>query len=231
MKLRALVIAASLLAAPAFAADLKVPAKAPLFGAYPTTRCGMYYGVGTGGSATAMNGSVVGAQVVQGELDALVGYACPLGAAGFWFVEGSVGFDNINGSVNGLAMSGPLVLIQRAGAGSPINTWFNPFGNQLSLPALPALPSGVTAGPANGYFFAGAVEQDVSFQTGFDRHNKVWLAAPIVGVGLLSRFSDGVVVDTWAGYQLNSQSFCVGGGAFGCGKMGNGGRVGVSFKY
>lgn len=227
MKFRSLaIVALSLFATTAGAADLAT--KASLFGAYPTTKCGIYYGVGTGGSATAMNGSVVGAQIVQGELDALVGYTCPFATNAFWFVEGSVGFDNINGSVNGLALSGPLVLIQRAGAGSPVNNWFNPFGNQLALPSLPALPSGVTAGPANGYFFAGLVEQDISVQVGLEQHNKVWLVAPLVGVGLLSRFSDGVVVDTWAGWQLNSQSFCAGGS---CGKMGNGGRVGVSFKY
>lgn len=212
----------------AYGADLPVKGKAPLFGSGYPTRCGIYYGLGTGGSAAAMDGQVVGAQIVQGELDALVGYTCPFARDGFWFIEGSVGFNNINGSVNGLALSGPLVLIQRAGVGSPINTWFNPFGNQLSLPSLPATPQGVTAGPANGYFFAGLVEQDISVQQGFDQHNKVWLVAPLAGVGLLTRFSDGVVVDTWAGVQMNSQSFCT---VAGCGKMGNGGRVGVSFKY
>ena len=134
-----------------------------------------------------------------------------------------------NGSVNGIALSGPLVLIQRAGAGSPINSLFNPFGNTLSLPSLPALPNGVTYGPANGYFFAGVVEQDISAQVGLDQHNKQWLIAPLLGVGLLSRLSDGVVVDTWAGWQMNSNSICP--GITGCGKLGNGGRVGVSFKY
>lgn len=224
--LLALAIATALGSA-AFAADL--PTKAPLFGAYPTTRCGLYYGVGTGGSALAVDGAVVGDRIVQGELDALIGYTCPFMADGFWFVEGSVGFNNVNGSVNGLALSGPLILIQRAGAGSPINKWFNPFGNQLALPSLPALPSGVTAGPANAYFFAGLVEQDISAQLLGD-HQKQWLIAPMIGVGLLSRFSDGVVVDTWAGWQMNSQSFCPGGGDR-CAKLGNGGRVGVSFKY
>lgn len=227
----ALIAALSIAASVAQAADLPTKARAPLFGnGYPTTKCGIYYGVGTGGSAGAVDGAVVGTQIVQGELDALVGYSCPIGADGFWFVEGSVGYNNINGSVNGLALSGPLVLIQRAGAGSPINKWFNPFGNSLALPSLPALPSGVTAGPANAYLFAGVVEQDVAVQVGLGAHDHQWLIAPLVGVGLLSRFSDGVVVDTWAGWQLNSQSFCPGGGGV-CGKLGNAGRVGVSFKY
>lgn len=229
MKLRAwAIIALALFATAAGAADLAT--KAPLFGAYPTTKCGLYYGVGTGGSAVAVNGGVVGDRIVQGELDALIGYTCPFGQTAFWFIEGSVGVNNVNGAANGLALSGPMIFIQRAGAGSPVNNWFNPFGNQLALPSLPALPNGVTAGPANGYFFAGLVEQDISAQVGLDQHNKQWLIAPLLGVGLLSRFSDGVVVDTWAGWQLNSQSFCPGGGTL-CAKMGNGGRVGVSFKY
>jgi hypothetical protein len=197
---------------------------------YPLAKCGVYYGFGTGGSAGAVDGAVVGTQIVQGELDALVGYTCPFAASGFWFVEGSVGFDNINGSVNGLALSGPLVLMQRAGAGSPINGLFNPFGANLSMPSLPALPNGVTAGPANGYFFAGLVEQDISAQVGLDAHSHQWVIAPMIGAGLLTRLSDGVVVDTWAGWQMNSQSFCPGGGGS-CAKLGNAGRVGVSFKY
>lgn len=225
------VAAALLLSSMVRAADMPIKA-APLFAkGYPDRHCGIYYGVGTGGSAGAVDGAVVGTQIVQGELDALVGYTCPFATDGFWFVEGSVGFNNINGSVNGLALSGPLVLMQRGGAGSPINKWFNPFGNSLALPSLPATPQGVTAGPANAYLFAGLVEQDISTQVGLDAHSHQWLIAPLLGVGLLTRFSDGVVVDTWAGWQLNSQSFCPGGGINGCGKLGNAGRVGVSFKY
>jgi len=211
----------------ALAADL--PAKSPLLAGYPTA-CGFYYGAGTGGSAGAVDGAVVGTQIVQGELDALVGYTCPLGQAGFWFAEGSVGFDNINGSVNGLALSGPLVLQQRFGAGSPINALFNPFGNQLAMPSLPVLPPGVTQGPSTPYLFAGLVEQDISAQVGLDQHNKQWLIAPMIGAGLLTRISNGVAIDTWAGWQMNSQSFCPGGGNT-CGKLGNAARVGVSFKY
>jgi hypothetical protein len=230
LAIRSAVLAASLmLATSAIAADMSVKAK--VASGYPLTRCGFYYGLGTGGSAGAVDGAVVGTQIVQGELDALVGYTCPFLQNGFWFVEGSVGFNNINGSVNGLALSGPLVLMQRVGAGSPINSLFNLGGALgLSMPSLPALPSGVTAGPANGYFFAGIVEQDISAQILGSNHSKQWVVAPMVGVGLLTRLNDGVVVDTWAGWQMNSQSFCPGGGTA-CAKLGNTGRVGVSFKY
>lgn len=227
--MKRLIIAAALaaLAFPAFAADM--PVKYAAAKGYPLARCGIYFGLGTGGSAGAVDGAVVGTQIVQGQLDALVGYTCPFRADGFWFVEGSVGMNNVNGSVNGLAISGPLVLMQRVGLGTPINHLFNPFAGNISLPSLPPLPNGVTAGPANGYFFAGLVEQDISAQVGTG-HTKQWLIAPMVGVGLLTRLSDGVVIDTWGGWQMNSQSFCPGGGT-GCAKLGNTGRVGVSFKY
>lgn len=225
---KAIPLAVVLFAVPAFAADMAT--KAPLLAGYPTG-CGFYYGVGTGGSAGAVNGAVVGTQIVQGELDALVGYTCPFGQAAFWFAEGSVGISNINGNVNGLALSGPLVAIQRVGAGSPINQLFNPFGNSLALPSIPVLPAGVTAGAATPYLFAGLVEQDVSAQVGLAGSSKQWLVAPMIGAGLLTRLNgNGSVIDTWAGWQMNSQSFCPGGGST-CGKLGNAARVGVSFKY
>lgn len=217
---------ASALLAPANAADIAT--KAPLFSAgYPTASCGMYYGFGTGGSSGKVDDAAVGTRIVQGELDAILGYSCPLGSAGFWFVEGSIGVNNINGDVNGLALSGPLVAIQRAGAGSPVNALFNPFGNTLALPSLPLLPAGVTAGAATPYAFVGLVEQDVGVQTGPGTHNHQWLIAPMVGVGMLTRLNGNAsVVDTWAGWQMNTQSF----GSTN-GKLGNAVRVGVSFKY
>jgi hypothetical protein len=119
--------------------------------------------------------------------------------------------------------------MQRAGAGSPISNLFNPFGTSLSLPSLPLLPNGVTQTTAQPYLFAGVVEQDISAQVGL-ASNKQWLIAPMIGTGLLTRLTNGVVVDTWAGWQMNSQSFCPGGGGL-CGKLGNAGRVGVAFKF
>lgn len=231
MKKLLLAAAGALISTAALAADLPVQAiNKAIAGGYPT-KCGFYYGVGTGGSAGAVTGSVVGTQIVQGELDALVGYTCPFAGAAFWFVEGSAGMNNINGNVNGLAMSGPVILQQRVGVGSPVNTLINPFGTSLAVPSLPVLPNGVAVtGTAAPYLFAGIVEQDVSTLLGLDQHAHQWLIAPEVGIGLLTRLTNGAVVDTWAGWQMNSQSFCPGIGS-GCAKLGNTGRVGVSFKY
>jgi len=214
----------------AFAADLPLKSN-PLLSGYPTG-CGFYYGAGTAGSAGAVNSAVVGTQIVQGELNALIGYTCPFAAQAFWFAEGSVGMANVNGSVNGLALSGPPILRQRLGAGSPINAVFNPFGTSLSVPSLPLLPNGVTANPnAQPYFFVGLEEQDMTPQLGgLSGSGHVWVVSGMVGVGLLTRLSNNVVVDTWAGYEPKSTSFCPG-NAVGCATLGNRGAVGVSFKY
>ena len=108
-------IVLALIAMPAMAADMATKAiNNALSTGYPT-KCGYYFGMGTGGSAGAVDGAVVGTQIVQGELDALVGYTCPFAQNAFWFVEGSVGFNNINGSVNGLALSGDILWIWISG--------------------------------------------------------------------------------------------------------------------
>lgn len=214
----------------ALAADM--PAKAnPLYAGYPT-KCGIYYGIGTAGSAGAVNGAAVGTQIVQGELDALVGYTCPFATDAFWFVEGSIGFDNINGSANGIALSGPLVLRQRVGVGSPVNAMFNPFGASLSVPSLPLLPAGVvTNGTARPYLFVGLEEHDMTPQFAPGQSKSVWAISLMFGAGLETRLSNNIVVDTWAGYEPRSQTFCPGNGQVACASLGNRGVAGVTFKY
>jgi hypothetical protein len=219
------------LGSPVLGADLPpLITKGGGFNGYPVG-CGFYYGLGTAGSAGAVNGAVVGTQIVQGELNATVGYTCPFATSAFWFAEGSVGMTNVNGSVNGLALSGPVVLRERLGAGSPINSVFNPFSTSLSVPSLPLLPNGVTANPnAQPYFFVGLEEQDMTPQLGNGTSGHVWAVSGMVGIGLLTRLSNNVVVDTWAGFEPRSQTFCPGNG-LACASLGNRGVVGASFKY
>lgn len=217
---------------PAIAADVATKAAPLLAAGYPTTKCGFFYGIGTGGNAGAVNGAAVGTQIVQGDLDALIGYTCPFAQNAFWFAEGSFGFANLNGNSNGLALSGPLVAIERVGVGSPLNGMlgsFLPANLNPSLPSLPLLPANLTTSPGNGYLFAGLVEQDIGAQIGALSGHQ-WVIAPMLGAGLLTRVSNGSVVDTWGGWQANSNSFCPGGGKS-CAKLGNMARVGVSIKY
>lgn len=232
--IRLLALASTLLI-PAAVTAANLPSKAPVYSGYPAAKCGVYFGFGTGGNAGAVTGTgAVGAQIIQGDLDAIVGYTCPLGPSAFWFVEGSAGFSNLNGSVNGLNLTGPGLFIERIGVGSPINGLLGSIfpaslTSGLALPSLPALPSGVTAGPYNAYAFGGMVEQDFGAQVGnFSGHD--WLLSPIFGVGALSRLSDNVVVDLWAGYQVNAtNSLCLGSGV--CIHPSNMVRIGTSLKY
>jgi hypothetical protein len=231
MKLRILIAAAAaFLTTDAMAADLATKALGQLTAGYPT-RCGAYYGVGTGGNAGAVAGAPPGTQIVEGDLDALIGYTCPFASNAFWFAEVQGGVSGLNGSTAGLSLSGPGVFIERLGVGSPIQQYLSAILPNLNLPALPSLPStpGATplASPAS-YGFAGLVEQDFGAQVGAaSGHN--WVVAPIIGVGLLTRYSNNMVIDTWAGWQMNStNSVCFGGG---CVKPGNMARVGLSLKY
>lgn len=226
--LRSLSLSAALFASAALAADL--PTKALPYSGYPT-RCGYYYGIGTGGNAGSVTGAAVGTQIVQGDLDAIVGYTCPFATNAFWFAEGYFGFSDLNGSTNGLALSGPAVFIQRAGVGSPINAMLGGILPSASpaLPSIPVLPDGITTGTPAGYAFAGIVEQDIGAQIGLLSGHQ-WVVAPLIGLGMLTRASNNVMIDTWAGWQMNSNSFCPGGGTS-CAKLGNMARVGVSLKY
>src|ERR1700750_1171095 len=93
-----LVLIASLFATAALAADLPVKAPALAYN-YPTTKCGLYYGVNTTGSTGAVENAVVGTQATSAGIGLDVGYTCPVGA-GFWFTDASVDFQNFNGSQN-----------------------------------------------------------------------------------------------------------------------------------
>ena len=231
MKLRYLVAALGMIGT-AHAADVSgvnAITKAITSG-YPT-KCGAYYGIGTGGNAGAVTGGAVGTQIVQGDIDALIGYTCPFAQNAFWFAEVQGGFSNLNGSSNGLALSGPGVFIERLGVGSPIQQYISAILPNLNLPAVPSLPTtpGATPGAAVSYGFAGLVEQDFGAQVGPNPTAHNWVLAPIIGVGLLTRYSNNMVIDTWAGWQMNStNSVCF---ATGCVKPGNMARIGVSLKY
>lgn len=207
-------LAAALLAiAPAHAGDLpvKAPAKASLY-QYPTTKCGLYYGVNTIGSTGSINGGGVGAQQVTGAIGLTVGYTCPVGA-GFWFVDGAFDFTNVNGNSNGLAVSGPLMFEQRFGFGAPVDMIMSVIPGlsslQAAVPSLIPLPAGVSVNTSNPYLFASFTEQDIGATFGLAQ-NKQWLLAPGIGIGNKVRLSNGVVFDPFAEYVLNSNALCLG---------------------
>lgn len=97
------------------AADLPgaLPVKAAAAG-YPVG-CGAYFGINTLGSTASVQGAPVGQQMVQGDVGGTLGYTCPFAGKGYWFAEGMVDWANLNGSQNGLALTGPVHLAQRVG--------------------------------------------------------------------------------------------------------------------
>lgn len=217
------------------AANLSPPAltKANPFAGYAAGRCGAYAGLNTMGVAGAVNGGPPGASIIQGDIGVTLGYGCPIGnnPGSFWFVEGNFDFANINGNATGLGLTGPAHFEQRAALGSPISTLLgtfpgNPFGG-VAVPSLPVLPAGVTAGTSYPFFFVSLHEQDVSAQFGIAQ-NREWLFSPGVGIGLETRLSNGVVVDTTAQWKLDSNGVVVGPQKV---TLGNAAIVGLTLKY
>lgn len=201
--------------APAYAADMVKKAAASAFGdGYPTTKCGMYYGVDTQGMTGEVNNAAIGTQTTQGSIGLIVGYTCPVGAQAFWFVDGLFNVANLNGSANGFAATGPAVFEQRFGFGSPIGNLLSMLPgasvlNGLAVPSLLPLPAGVTAGATNPYLFVGLHEADIGAQIGLVS-NREWLVSYGFGIGAKTRFSNGVVGDVFAEYDLRSSGMAFG---------------------
>ena len=201
---------------------------------YPTDGAGWYYGFNVMGSAAPVTGAAVGATALGGQIGGTLGYtSVSNGGSTFWFAELIADFQNLNGSQNGLSLTGPAELKERFGFGSPLNAMLPSLPNSnintliSAVPSVPGLPAGVTAGPSNGYVYAALDEDDISASYGAATASK-WLIAPEFGVGLLTRLSNSVVVDTWAGVKLQSNAFCLGAT---CPKIAPGVVTGVSFKY
>ena len=222
-------------ASSAFAADMAV--KNPLNGPYPTTRCGLYYGINAEGGAGVVPNAPAGTTMIAGDIGALVGYACPVGATP-WFAEGIIDFQNLNAGNNGFSLSGPVHIEQRVGVQTPLlqllpNIGFN-VATQLGTPQAPSavLPPGATPnGTVQNYVYGAINEDDISSSIGLASARR-WLVSPEVGTGLLIPFKTAtgvpIVADSYAGYELQSNGMCLGGI---CPKLGNRYKVGVSFKY
>ncbi len=223
--------AALVLSGAANATDvLPVKARALPAPGYPVG-CGLFWGADTQGEGGGVSGAPVGTTTLGGEIGVLAGYTCPLandGSAG-WFVEGDFNFQNLNGTTNGFALTGPASFEQRMAVFGGIDKILSVFPS-LNLPAFPStplLPAGVTAGPAQVYMFGAVHEQDVSAQFGLSS-NRDWLISPGVGFGTLTRWSNGLVVDVWIENQFRSSGMAVGPSKVALKDMI---RAGLAFKY
>lgn len=231
MKCKILILALALIASPAIAADLPLKA-APLgYSTYPT-KCGMYYGVNTMGSASAVENASAGTETVQGAVGLTVGYTCAVGG-GYWFVDGMFDFANLNGNANGFAVSGPAQFEQRFGFGAPIPLLISLVPGlsslQNALPSLIPLPTGVSVTTTSPYLFGALHEDDIGVAIGLSS-NKQYLISAGIGVGTKTRLSNGIVFDPFAEYVLPTTEMCLG-VIVGCVKRGAGIRVGAALEF
>lgn len=233
--LAAVLLISVALVASARASDVgaKRPAFGSLFNGYAAGQCGMYFGLNTMGSSSSVAGGTPGASINQGDIGVTVGYGCPINnmPGSFWFAEGNFDWANMNGSQSGFAMTGPLHFEQRVGLGSPISAMLNLFpslSNGLSVPAMPILPNGITAGPSYPFIFASLHEQDFSAQFTGLGSSREWLISPGVGIGLQSRLSNNVVAETAVQWVMQSSGLSIGPQKV---NLGNGVEVSFTLKY
>lgn len=224
---------AALIALPAFAADL--PVKANKYFAYPTG-CGFYYGVTASGSGGGSSGTTFsGAQVLAGDVGLVGGYTCPISPSSFWFVEGIASVSKVNGAdtAANLKLAGTASFEQRVGFGAPwsvVQALVSavPALGGVSVPSIPLLPNGVTAGPLNPYVFLGVNERDISAQV-MVNSGKAYVVSGEIGFGALARMSNGMMLDSWVKYQPASTKLRIG-GAGGDFKTGDFVGFGVALK-
>ena len=135
----------------------------------------------------------------------------------FWFTEIQGGISGLNGSQPTVSrFPVPASSLNALASDRPSMPCLDQLvlGQQVSAPS-PALDPASSRGhyrpvPANAYLFGGVVEQDIGAQIGaLSWSGHQWVVAPIIGLGaLLTRASNNVMIDTWAGWQMNSNSFC-----------------------
>lgn len=227
-----LLLATAMFATHAMGADLPTKAQTG-YATYPLG-CGLYYGINTTGETSAVNNAAVGTQFVQGAIGLTLGYTCPRGGSGgYWFADGMFDFANLNGSANGLSLSGPAQFEQRFGFGAPVNMIMSLVPGlsslQNALPSLIPLPTGATVVTSFPYLFASVHEDDVGVSNGF-ASNKQYLVSAGFGIGNKNRLSNGVVFDPFVEYILPTTEMCIG-ITGGCVKRGAAVRVGAALEF
>lgn len=199
---------ASLLFAPAFAADipLKAPAPAsPFFNAaYPYMSSGLFFGAYTAGTGGSVNATVPGVgsaslTTTTAALGATVGYAWgQKGSPVAYTIEADFGVTNFNGNTQGLSLQGPLEFEQRITVFTPFTTLANLLPNVPNIfgtvPPFPALQPGVTASNLQIGFAAGVKEKDISNSFAGVAADKVFRIEPVLRLVAMEQLSNGTAV-------------------------------------
>ena len=232
-KLLLMTVVLAAIASPARAADMAVKAP-PISNAYPTTKCGLFYGANAEGSSGIVNGAPAGTVQIGGDVGVLVGYACPTASIP-WFVQADFDFQNLNAGNAGFSMKGPWHFEQVAAIQTPLFSWLGQFLNigQNNVPA-PVLPPGISlTGQPQNYVGLMVVEDDISAQFMLGS-NREWLVSYGPRVGSLFNAvgpnKTPVVIDTYAAIEFQSNAMCVGGTRVVCPKLGDRFVAGIDFK-
>ena len=222
----------------AVAADL--PLKA-VPSAYPTVKCGLFYGANIEGSSGIVNGAPAGTVVLGGDVGILIGWACPTGPVPY-FLQADFDFQNLNAGNAGFSMKGPAHFSQTAAIQTPLfqylGQWLNLGQNNIPTPVLP--PGVSLTGQLQNYVGLMVVEDDISSQFGFGS-NREWLTAYGLRFGGLynaiatapnstTPTKTPIVIDTYAAILFESNSMCVGLSKVTCPKLGDRFVAGVDFK-
>lgn len=224
---RVLAFVAALVAGPAFAADLPVPAKAVpyAFNGYPFGSSGFYMGVLTEAGAGPVVASVPITGVAPASLTTTtagigINFGYAWGSKGSLFayaLEGKVTANNFNGANAGFSVSGPIAAEGTALVWTPVSTIQSAFG-LLSLPnpfnniaPFPLLPVGVTASNVQAGFGAGFRAEDVTVAYLGVGSNKVWNFAPKIEFDLMEQLSNGSAVREYVETVFENKGFIVGG--------------------
>jgi hypothetical protein len=197
----------------AMAADMAVKAPPAVSNLYPTTACGLYYGVVAQGSSGVVNGAPAGTVQIGGDIGGLIGYACPTSSIP-WFVEFDAMFQNLNAGNAGFAMTGPAHLEAEAAIETPLFALFGQYFNigQSSIPQpITWLPTGYTVnGTPTSYVGVVTTFDDISASSGLASAHE-WMWTPIgLRTGLLFNLSNPagikLVGDAFAGINFQSNS-------------------------
>lgn len=228
---------------PAMAADM--PAKAVpvnLFAGYPATN-GFYFGIYTIGGMGSVSPSATGPIAAgvnpnslttnEASVGGLLGYAWNVPSSQmFVATEAMFGWNNINGTAQGFAFSGPAAFKQRIMVGAPVSTIASLFPNfGLTIPPFPALPNGAVITNIKPYLYGALNEDDLSIDVG-GKSNTTWGLAPEVGAGALGQVTPSTVVDVFAGVKFPQKGVCVGVEAgLACAGKGTTAVAGLAFKW
>lgn len=231
----------ALFALEARAADLAVKAQPALIQNYPTGN-GIFLGFNALADGGTANSSVAIAQTALygGSLGANIGYTGTLnfgGAPSFYFFDAMFDFSTVNTTspaVTGLQLSRTIDFEQRYAIGTSLSnvakwvSWF-PGLSSVSMPSIPNLPNGITVGPQNPYVFVSTHEEQIS-GTVLNSFGSTWAFSWGAGAGVLSRLSNGWMLDTWVEYKNESSALIVGPVPASV-SLGDSFKAGVSVKF